>query len=148
MPAGRALTEGFGSRAEEGGRPLAEEVLERGGLKDAWNADLTEPTIAFLGGVAHRLSELLWDDVDRRIDIAGRAKTEGRELIYRVNRLDAPGILYAIAPWTELPRGTIGDLHRACRPMVAAALVPFIGRVLKSWADRGIIEDIGKRDSR
>jgi hypothetical protein len=62
-----------------------------------------------------------------------------------VSRRGAPGILCAIAPWTRLPAGTIGDLHRAGRPKVAEALIPFIGRILRSWCDDELLIDVSRR---
>src|SRR5262249_28369180 len=120
VPWDRAVRDGFGVAASSSTRSLADSVLAKGGREDAWNGEIGAAAEGFLCSLAERLGELLLKD-DKRVDVAGRAKTEAREAIYGVSPIDAPAVLRAIAPWTHLPAGTIGDLHRACRPLLATA---------------------------
>jgi hypothetical protein len=144
MPWDRAVCNGFGVSVFEEKRHLAQRVLEMGGRQDGWDAELSSDAVDFLCALAGRLSELLWND-DKRVDVPSRANLEARQALYDVTRVSAPGVLLAIAPWTRLPAGTIGDLHRASRPKVATALVPFIGRILRTWCEDELLVDIGKR---
>jgi hypothetical protein len=72
------------------------------------------------------------------------SKQEARATIEWVDRIDAPGILWGVAPWTHLPAGSIGDLHRACRPLLAKELIPMIENILRSWCDDELLVDVSQ----
>jgi hypothetical protein len=136
------VVDGFAVWAESTPVELARAVLQRAGREHAWDEEVPDVGVGFLCTLAERLAEILWKD-DRRVDVRSRAVQEAKEALYGVDRMRAPGVLFTIAPWTRIPAGTIADLHRACRPKLAEALIPFIGRILRSWCEEERLTDIG-----
>lgn len=143
MKLDRAVIDGFSLWSGADQRGVAVAVLEKAGRGDAWNADIGPSAVSFLCGLANTVAEVLWDD-DPVIDIPVRAEQIARDAMYGVDRGDSPAILYGIAPQTRLPAGTIGDLCRDSRAKLQQVLIPMVGKVLREWANDGLIRDTSR----
>jgi hypothetical protein len=143
----KAIREVFYVAVDCSDRRLAEAVLRTAGRQDVWEAEFTPEALRFLLLVAETVASSIWEDEDRRVHVPTRVRAVARELMYSVERLDAPGILLAINPHARIPKmnvATIAELHRLARRAIEEELPTLVGHIFRQMVDYELIEDISK----
>lgn len=120
---------------------LARAMADAGGGR--LDDDTPEGVHAWLKALAMDLALCIWD---RSVSVAERRAWAGNEAVNRLNRSIAFDVLCTIAPTRQLPAGRATEIRRAARAAVAEEVDRFIGAVLKGWAAKNLIENVGTKE--
>ena len=134
----RELAAALGVSTDANSTAVAVAFLRAAGVARA-EERLTPASAGYFQGVAMVLAECL---LEKHVVIADRVSWAMNE-VTMPEVTEAPGVLYAMAPGTAVSRGSVGDLHRACRALVQRAFPKLLRAVLVSWAQDGLIVNIG-----
>ncbi len=116
-------------------------ILRQGGV--TVEPRLPRDVIRWFDALAEELAVVLWDTSD--VSVPDRIKLIQQNVVKGLNWSAAPGVLWAIAPYTHLPAGSIRDLHQASCALVSRALPGFLGRIFEAWEETGVIVNVGGR---
>lgn len=116
-------------------------ILRQGGV--TVEPRLPAHVVRWFDLLAEELAIVLWDTAD--VSVPDRIKLAQRTLTEGLDWSAAPGVLWALAPYTQLPRGSIVELHRASCALVGRALPGLLTRIFDTWEEAGIITNVGGR---